>query len=192
MIDDTDAVTRSSLSQLVSEGEVRPQRATHWSEIKGPVTEALYEMKHLMAASNQNSLTVPKVERRRFKPYSSSQGANETVIDHVSGIEITGLCPSSSRGSSNVAEGMGLSNRGAESSTSPKVHASSHDGVTENVKLEPHPPDTERSSTGVRSARKHQSNDDSNMDSARTSSAYKLPLDALNTEGSISDIEDVI
>ena len=193
MGDETDMVTRSSLSQLLSEGEVRPARPTHWSEIRGPVTEALYEMKHLMAASNQKSSTVPKVERRRFKPYSSQTG-NETV-ENVSGIEITGLVNQQSHSRDGVVGGtvMGLDSVGPEVSTISKVEASRLAEAQENVRfVEPHPPDTERSSTGVRSARKHQSNEDSIVESARTSSAFNLRLDALNTEESISDIEDVI
>lgn len=185
--DEADMVTRSSMSQLLSEGEVRPARATHWSEIRGPVTEALYEMKHLMAASNQKSSTVPKVERRRFKPYSSQTG-NETA-ENVSGIEITGLVNQAH----SRDDGVGAGSIGAEVSTISEVKGSGLAEGQENVRfVEPHPPDIERSSTGIRSARKHQSNEESNVESARTSSAYNLRLDALNTEESISDIEDVI
>ena len=56
-------------------------------------------------------------------------------------------------------------------------------------------PDTVRSSVGGESVKRSQEDglvSQRSQESARTSSAFRLPLDALNTEESISDIEEIM
>ena len=169
-------MSRVSTSQAVSEGEVlRPRRGGgQSSQLKGPVTEALYEMRHLMAASNQGAAIVPKMERRRFKPYNASQ-------------DTTTGGPQSAHKPTGVIQVV-----------QPQTHDfpnATHVIASPKTPRDAHKPDTARSS-GLPSGRRSAEEDPKlesqrSQDSQRTSSAYRLALDDLNTED-ISDIEEIM
>ena len=186
---ENDLMSRVSLSQ----GEIRRPRPRSAGQIKGPVTEALFEMKHLMAASNQGAQIIPRVERRRFKPYTPQ--ANEGNLPESPSLKSPSYDPNHQSSSTAPV-------RSPRKPTTPGsvVHSTPKPPIMVAEGPQMVPQDANRSS--FESAWKSQqelkkSNDDQilsqrSQESPRTSSAFRLPLDALNSEETISDIEEIM
>merc|ERR1712226_801984 len=194
---ENDLLSRVSLSQ----GELHPRltRPRSKGEIKGPVTEALFEMKNLMAASNQGAQIIPRVERRRFKPFtprSDEENSESVSLKSQNAIDTNYQTPSTippkspRKPTSNGSRG-------------PIVHSTPKPPImVQERPQEAQLDETNRSSidAGQKSQEEElnrKSQDDQivsqrSQESARTSSAFRLPLEGLNTEETISDIEEIM